>query len=75
MRTVAKSAKESPKKCRPDRLRPLPPGLPYELLAMMAERIEQGTIFHPGVLLPEGVCACSQLLEACILSKLVCCFL
>ena len=75
MRTRAKHAKESLNKCRPDRLWPLPPGLPNKLLAMMAQRIEQGAIFYPGVLLPEGVCACSQLLEAGILSKLVCCFL
>ena len=75
MRTCAKYAKKSPSKCTPDRLRPLPPGLPNKLIAMMAQRIEQGAIFYPGVLLPEGVCACSQLLEARTLSKVVSCFL
>jgi hypothetical protein len=58
----------------PDGLRPLPPGLPYELFTVVAESKEKGAVLHPGVLLPEGICARAQLLEAGLRANPVRCF-
>ena len=54
---------------------PLPPGLPNELFAVVAESIEKGAVLYPGVLLPEGIRARAQLPEAGVCADPVRCFL